>query len=279
MSLRDDNNDFVNEFENVHLESPPPYPPTKRLFDPVIVFSGFEQKEKESLCEQVFEILNGRVYDDRYLTNDVTHLIINELRASEKLLSAMALGIWIMKPEYVKDSIKAGRWLPELQYQWGKEDDNQVLPIKELNRTLEQQLISSSISWRQNRERTGLLAFHDWNILILNNSKLIQIVTKIFQLGGGRLYYMDDYIGSRELDLKVIMEKVRYAIIDLGYKKEPAHGKKRFLELVKWLTLREKVIRYEFLSNYIISGKNEEEDALNKNILSYTTIVETFNNI
>ncbi|KAI2811871.1 DNA topoisomerase 2-binding protein 1 [Blomia tropicalis] len=228
---KDDNNDFVNEFENVLLESPPPYPPTKRLFDPVIVFSGFEQKEKESLCEQVFENLNGQVYDDRYLTNDVTHLIINELRASEKLLSAMALGIWIMKPEYVKDSIKAGRWLPELQYQWGKEDDNQVLPIKELNRTLEQQLISSSISWRQNRERTGLLAFHDWNILILNNSKLIQIVTKIFQLGGGRLYYMDDYIGSRELDLKEIMEKVRYAIIDLGYKKEPAHGKKRFFEL------------------------------------------------
>ena len=42
--------------------------------------------------------------------------------AEEKYLGAVACGLWILKPDYLEDSKKAGKWLNEEDYEWTETD-------------------------------------------------------------------------------------------------------------------------------------------------------------
>ena len=51
-----------------------------------------------------------------------THIITNRLTKSEKVLGALATGKWILHPDYIYNSVTAGCWLDEEQYEFCDEN-------------------------------------------------------------------------------------------------------------------------------------------------------------
>ena len=56
----------------------------------------------------------GRQFDPR-----CTHIICSELKRTEKFVAGCASGKWILYPSYIADSMKAGKFLNEVDYEWG----------------------------------------------------------------------------------------------------------------------------------------------------------------
>lgn len=48
---------------------------------------------------------------------EATHLILGEKKRTYKVLAAIARGLWIVSPDWIKDSIKQGKWLDEAKYE------------------------------------------------------------------------------------------------------------------------------------------------------------------
>ncbi len=45
-----------------------------------------------------------------------THLLIDQIESTEKILCFIAAGKWILRLSYVKDSLNAKQWLNEMTY-------------------------------------------------------------------------------------------------------------------------------------------------------------------
>jgi len=50
-------------------------------------------------------------------TENATHLVLEEPKTTLKALFVMARGGWLLKPSWIFDSVKAGKWLPEADYE------------------------------------------------------------------------------------------------------------------------------------------------------------------
>uniref|UniRef100_W5M0D4 SMC5-SMC6 complex localization factor 1 n=1 Tax=Lepisosteus oculatus TaxID=7918 RepID=W5M0D4_LEPOC len=85
----------------------------------VFQISGIRNAEtKRSLLKCISSLggiyAGGSAYSER-----TTHLIARNVSPSEKFLAACAAGIWVLRPEYVTESARAGRWLAEEPREWG----------------------------------------------------------------------------------------------------------------------------------------------------------------
>ena len=68
-----------------------------------------------------------------------THFIISNPKRTEKFLGAVAKGIWILKPEYLYDSEKAGYWLNEEDYEWKQTNPKSRIDGSSIERWRQQQ--------------------------------------------------------------------------------------------------------------------------------------------
>ena len=55
--------------------------------------------------------------------SSATHFIIASPKRTEKYLGAVACGMWILKPDYLRDCKKAKRWPNEEVYEWTETDE------------------------------------------------------------------------------------------------------------------------------------------------------------
>ena len=53
---------------------------------------------------------------------EATHFLTGSPKRTEKFLGAIACGMWILKPSYLDDCEKAGKWLSEEAYEWYEVD-------------------------------------------------------------------------------------------------------------------------------------------------------------
>ncbi|KAJ9448531.1 hypothetical protein DIPPA_32591, partial [Diplonema papillatum] len=84
--------------------------------DPRIALSAFKSRDEKRAVHQAVDTLGGRIIEmstDMFDTQ-CTHMIIpNHEARTVKTLAAVLTGRWVMTKQWVTESVKAGRWLPE----------------------------------------------------------------------------------------------------------------------------------------------------------------------
>lgn len=86
----------------------------------VFMFAGgIEEKEMQEAVAK----LGGEVNTKGYFEPSTTHIITAKVNRSEKMLGCIAAGRWVLHPSYLKDSLDAGLWLQEENYEWGNPEN------------------------------------------------------------------------------------------------------------------------------------------------------------
>lgn len=73
-----------------------------------------ERAEQQAAVQQ----LGGQSAHLHGYTEHATHILVKELRRTEKFLCACAAGRWILKPGYILSCKLNGQWLQEQSYEW-----------------------------------------------------------------------------------------------------------------------------------------------------------------
>ncbi|XP_067838277.1 SMC5-SMC6 complex localization factor protein 1 isoform X2 [Heptranchias perlo] len=110
-------------------------------------------------------------------------MIANKPSQSEKFLAACAAGKWVLTKDYIIDSAKNGRWLNEIQYEWGyKIQRNSQYPIP---------MDSVPKIWREELARSGTPGvFHNWKVvLLISNDTRRAIFKRVLRAGKATVYH------------------------------------------------------------------------------------------
>ncbi|XP_069952574.1 SMC5-SMC6 complex localization factor protein 1 isoform X3 [Cherax quadricarinatus] len=135
---------------------------------PRFLISGVQNQDELLSLHNGIVSLGGRI-EDLYkskFTGICTHVIAKEFSTTEKVLGALAGGKWLLKPEYVIDSVKQGRWLAESNYEL--QNQNEVAK-----------------HCRLFRKRKGKLIFEGWTMFIILENKIKARSFRRIAAGGG----------------------------------------------------------------------------------------------
>jgi hypothetical protein len=97
----------------------------------------------------------------------VTHLITAEPKNTLKFLCALAAGVHAVRPDYVTQSARAGKWLSEAHFAWSP----QQCPASG-------DLVNALLLWQRKKRP----AFSDWNVLLLLKNEFSTCVTLCLSL-------------------------------------------------------------------------------------------------
>lgn len=135
---------------------------------PIIMFTGFDQKNYLQLYEKEIKELGGEIENDKI--EKVTHLISNGLKKTAKLLSAICVSTpYILTMDWIKKSLKHKKFLNE---------DDYYLNDKGANFSLKESLKRSS----EKKIFKNLTFYITPNIL---PSKTM--IIKVIEHGGGKI--------------------------------------------------------------------------------------------
>ncbi|KAI6204719.1 hypothetical protein M3Y94_00708900 [Aphelenchoides besseyi] len=100
----------------------------------------------------------------------VTHAVYATMVKSEKLMSAMAAGKWIVNMDYIRDSLSCRRWLGEDTYEFG--NPRTLTPIDSVNED-SNKIANACYRWRlkAKTDPTFLGAFQNWKVLLYMRNK------------------------------------------------------------------------------------------------------------
>ncbi|XP_072372398.1 SMC5-SMC6 complex localization factor protein 1 isoform X2 [Scyliorhinus torazame] len=110
-------------------------------------------------------------------------MIASKPSRSEKFLAACAAGNWVLTKDYIIDSAKNGRWLNEIQYEWGyKNPSNSQYPMP---------MESVPKIWREELARTGTPgAFYNWKVvLLINDEARTATFKRVLHAGKAAVYH------------------------------------------------------------------------------------------
>ncbi|XP_035234794.1 SMC5-SMC6 complex localization factor protein 1 isoform X1 [Anguilla anguilla] len=146
---------------------------TKHVFQ----ISGIKNVHtKEKLLRGIHR-LGGKYIGGSTYREGTTHLIVSRPSNSEKFLAACAGGIWVVKPEYVRDSERNGAWLPEEPYEVdvASRSPGATNPVR---------------AWRERVASGSVLgAFQGWSVVLLvDNAKRNATIKRILMSGKARVY-------------------------------------------------------------------------------------------
>src|SRR5699024_2850466 len=116
---------------------------------------------------------------------------------------------WLLTPEFITDSLKAGRLLPEEKYTWS-------LNSQSISSTTRTKIVASSGIWRKHIVETGKKPFDGWSVLWMNKSdESVSIVSNsnILKAGGAKEHYIGDFV-NRKTELKKLLPSIKFAILD-----------------------------------------------------------------
>lgn len=129
---------------------------------------------------------------------DVTHLVVcvnDRLIASEKLLSAIAKGMWVLQYNWITDSIKEEKVMDEEPYQWS----NNAIGLKAIEW---REMLARSEEYFENSNTNTIRKgrFYGWKVLLLRKSdnpspkeiNQTDIACRVMKLGGAIIIEMDD---------------------------------------------------------------------------------------
>ncbi|XP_059825303.1 SMC5-SMC6 complex localization factor protein 1 [Hypanus sabinus] len=149
---------------------------------PIIQLAGFKQPEKGELTKLLTQLDCDYFHGHEYKQH-CTHMIAKKPSRSEKILAACAAGKWVLTKDYISDSAKNGRWLNEIQYEWGyKIKNNTQLPIP---------MDSVPKIWREELARSGITGvFHNWKVVLRINDECRRACFKrVLHAGKATVYH------------------------------------------------------------------------------------------
>ena len=79
----------------------------------VIMVCGNEA-ERKRLASAIVKLGGATSVSSHSFDVDATHVLTTSLQRTEKLMCACAKGLWVLRPEFVYDSLRKGVWLPEV---------------------------------------------------------------------------------------------------------------------------------------------------------------------
>lgn len=182
----DDDNDATQPFElpteteneqNSDEEQLPPAP--RRLF----VLSNIDDERDELVA--VIASLGGEVLSD--VTPAMTHLITPRPSRSEKHLTALAAGKWVLPPVYLWRCHEAGTFIEESDYEWGNPANSERLPSAGLKET-EIKLAAAAHRWRVTLSKNDGVrrgAFSGWRVLVATVPERLGAFVRLIEAGGG----------------------------------------------------------------------------------------------
>ncbi|KAK8816505.1 hypothetical protein WA556_001449 [Blastocystis sp. ATCC 50177/Nand II] len=175
---------------------PPPSPKKPNTATtPIFLFSG---DTTPTTISQI-EALHGKVIQthDRF-DSTATHFVTPSPKRTEKFLGSVACGLWVVKPSYLDECQKQGRFVEEGEFEW---------------RDVEPGCNIDGGSIRRWRERGGK-AFQDWLIVLVGDLKPTSDKWKrIVESAGGTVAITKKNVTA---GVKALMEKtgaMRVAVV------------------------------------------------------------------
>ncbi len=111
-----------------------------------IMFSGMSQEDRDS-CVQIIEILGGIAIDGNQYDSACTHLVVAKLECTDKLMTSIAAGKWIVHPGWIAKSEQTYRFVDERKFEWGNPASNDSISKDEAR------IASAAYYWRTSRNR------------------------------------------------------------------------------------------------------------------------------
>jgi len=168
--------------------------PTSNMPEPTcemrILLAGLKSMERMRLS-RIIEKLGGCNLDSSSLDPTSTHLVIGDLIHSEKCLSAIAAGKWVIHPSYIDECEKAGRFLKEDKYEWAN--------VQDLSQT-KRKFAKAAQTWRirldnirsnlpaSERNRAG--AFSDWTVILYTEKERKEKFKRLLEAGSAKVLNM-----------------------------------------------------------------------------------------
>ncbi|XP_027047528.1 SMC5-SMC6 complex localization factor protein 1-like [Pocillopora damicornis] len=121
------------------------------------MLSSFDAEEKEKLSQWIRE-LGGTYHDSPNFVRSCTHIVCGKPNRGEKFLCGCVSGKWILRRQYIEDSMKAGKWLDEHLYEW-----NEQCAVEGISASH----ISSPSRWRKLLQQNIPSPFEGWKALVV----------------------------------------------------------------------------------------------------------------
>jgi len=165
----------------------------------VFMLGGFQQNEKVLLQQQI-EQLGGEVCDVALSLSDwqrCTHVVIKQMRRTEKLICGLSKGMWVLTADFVAKSVEQGLFVSEEAFEW--------YSAETLIRNDEPLVWMGAMrQWRE-AER---LPFAGFRFVIINSADLqppASLLRIMGTLGGGEVLVLDGdqdavKLGSLDMD-------------------------------------------------------------------------------
>ena len=151
-----------------------------------------------------------------------THLICTDPSQRESVLTALARGIWVLRPVFLDDCARHMTWLQEANYEWTRSK----VGLKARCATLH--LADACKTWRERREKTGQLAFHGCRLLVCATGPCTESYLRILHSGGAQQVHHVQEISSKSQCLQythVLFDKTSWNAVNQGIVQSPADSK------------------------------------------------------
>ncbi|XP_022903997.2 DNA topoisomerase 2-binding protein 1-like isoform X1 [Onthophagus taurus] len=147
---------------------------------PVFMLSTIENELRKNLIKQIGE-LGGKVSTLPFYDPDGTHLLAPKPQRTEKMLSCIAAGKWILHPSYIEACTKENRFLNCEPFEYGNPSANKDITVQfDKDKKLWMEPLHY---WRVEVAKRGYGAFHDMRAIIFAAKR--DAMVRIIEAGGG----------------------------------------------------------------------------------------------
>eukprot|EP00656_Telonema_subtile_P034417 TRINITY_DN38501_c0_g1_i2.p1 TRINITY_DN38501_c0_g1~~TRINITY_DN38501_c0_g1_i2.p1 ORF type:complete len:480 (-),score=85.84 TRINITY_DN38501_c0_g1_i2:215-1654(-) len=168
----------------------------QKCVKPRFLLSGISKKERKTLVPLIEQLGGELCQDDEQFEKSCTHIVVDELKRTEKVLAGCIAGAWFVKPQFILMSAQAGKLIDPTPY----EVYNAGYEMKGNTKQLK---LDSFRFWRQKHEKSEL-PFEGWTVATLGKTKTLPPATlhRLIQSGGGRLVELNS---TQEMELLTIV--------------------------------------------------------------------------
>ncbi|XP_018018319.1 DNA topoisomerase 2-binding protein 1-A isoform X2 [Hyalella azteca] len=152
-------------------------------------FSGLD--DQADAMKEIIEGLGGEVHSD---VSDVTHMIACRTNRSQRMLSAIAAGKWVLHPAYIYECLDKGAFVQEEAFEWGNPLAAAILP--KLKEGEKEQDIAWAAHWWRKTVMAGEVrgAFSGWRALISTRPERALAFTSLLKIGDAQVFSESDFL-------------------------------------------------------------------------------------
>ncbi|KAJ1965651.1 protein kinase activating protein dpb11, partial [Dispira parvispora] len=173
--------------------SPPSVPPRRspplvretRPSVKIFQFSGIPPTKRKKFVG-IIKRLGGQIGETDGFDPHCTHIVVGYPNRSEKVMAAIAHGLWLLQPTYLDQSSRDGQFAKELDYEWAQ---NQAIPPDEAllalaARRWREHLTVSRTSPSRGKHKG---AFAKWQVLLCTSDLKQQSYQRLLEAGGAQV--------------------------------------------------------------------------------------------